>query len=571
MAHLNKEDAAKLLARRHPEWEEHQRRWRWLQDSLEGGNRYRMADYTIPTTVTSQEKLPWYNYGFDATTSQPYVVTYGQIVDRNLIPHLSETDEANRDIYAMRLARTPVPCCVSFALRRHLARIFSHEVQREGPAAIVEWWKNVDGAGTPIDKWVRKVIGPLFLVLGQLDVVIDRPEPPESTAIRSRADERKYGLNTVVASYIVPENMIWWRVDRRTRQYLECLVFERSETEAYYRHWTATESNAYDGEGQWIPPLSYEHNLGRVPIERVFDDKKPRQTSVGQSRYEVIADLQKAIYNALSELILSDINQAHPLLSGPQDVVQSDTSVQVGPSNVLPKIRTPDGDYVGWEFVSPPKEPAAEIRTHIQDLWDEVYRQAALLKPAGTTDGKTVGQSGISKSFDHQEANDYLSEVAETLAEAEERIAELALLVLSNGDPKPADVEAITVTYPREFDLQSGEDLSSALNDIQGHIAAAGDLPETTKEYLKRRVTRGLPGLPDDRQDQLREEVEQQVDAKSNEAAQRREGQPLPGFSGEPVDPGNMNPGGDPDNNPVPQGMDMVGAISDFITSPAPS
>ncbi len=34
-----------LIRRRHPEWREHHHRWRWLLDSLEGGERYRQAIY----------------------------------------------------------------------------------------------------------------------------------------------------------------------------------------------------------------------------------------------------------------------------------------------------------------------------------------------------------------------------------------------------------------------------------------------------------------------------------------------------------------------------------------------
>ena len=37
--------ALDLIRRRHPEWREHQLRWRWLLDSLEGGERYRQAVY----------------------------------------------------------------------------------------------------------------------------------------------------------------------------------------------------------------------------------------------------------------------------------------------------------------------------------------------------------------------------------------------------------------------------------------------------------------------------------------------------------------------------------------------
>src|SRR5579864_7179277 len=36
-----------LITRRHDEWVEHYARWRFLQDSLEGGDRYRYAVYGI--------------------------------------------------------------------------------------------------------------------------------------------------------------------------------------------------------------------------------------------------------------------------------------------------------------------------------------------------------------------------------------------------------------------------------------------------------------------------------------------------------------------------------------------
>src|SRR3954471_7817429 len=40
-------EAREIRARRHPEWQEFAVRWRWLLDSLEGGERYRQATYGI--------------------------------------------------------------------------------------------------------------------------------------------------------------------------------------------------------------------------------------------------------------------------------------------------------------------------------------------------------------------------------------------------------------------------------------------------------------------------------------------------------------------------------------------
>ena len=39
------------------------------------------------------------------------------------------------------------------------------------------------------------------------------------------------------------------------------------------------------------------HNFGRVPIVRLIDLKKHRTPTVGKSRYEAIAELQREFYN----------------------------------------------------------------------------------------------------------------------------------------------------------------------------------------------------------------------------------------------------------------------------------
>ena len=43
MSSLN--STLEVIRRRHPEWREHHLRWRWMLDSLEGGERYRQAVY----------------------------------------------------------------------------------------------------------------------------------------------------------------------------------------------------------------------------------------------------------------------------------------------------------------------------------------------------------------------------------------------------------------------------------------------------------------------------------------------------------------------------------------------
>ncbi len=163
-----------------------------------------------------------------------------------------------------------------------------------------------------------------------------------------------------------------------------------------------------------------------MPIVRVFDRRKPRCKNIGQPRYEGVAERQREYYNRDSELILSDTTQAHPLLQGPEDFVQADGTIPVGPSWLLPKKKNIQGGattYEGFDVVEFPKDGAESIRKNKADLRDDVDRDSALVRPTGR-DG--VAQSGVSKVIDHADGNNRLAKIAKILGRAEEQIAELA-------------------------------------------------------------------------------------------------------------------------------------------------
>ena len=520
MPHLGHTEGFDLVKRRHPEWNEHQRRQRWLYDSLEGGTRYIHADYTIdPTAVIGDGSsfAPWYNYGFDPQTSQPYPVSYRQICDRNLIPHQREMGPDGRDLYVMRLAMTPVPNLVERTIEAHLSRIYAKQVTRSGPPDLTTWWADVDGRGSSIDQWMLEVLAPLLLVLGQIDVCFDHPANPPGVKIRNRADALRYGLTDCVVSIILPENLVWWRLDSRGAEYAECLVFERDADGTVYRHWTDSDSNAYDADGRWVQAKSRPHGFGRCPIRRLFDRRKVRCENTGKSRYESIAELQKAIYNAQSELVLSDVQQSHAQLMGPEAYLSNEAqdsggSIPVGPDRILPMkaLLGPNGPtgYQGWEYLDPPKGAQDAIRTHIHDYRDDADRDGGLQKPAGQTTGSTVSQSGVSKIMDQVDGNALLARVADVLAKAERSIAAMALSVLTDGGDTPEAVASIKVAYPKQFDLYTLGDLSNALDALQRLGQTAGILPLTEAELLKRIIAVALPGIDDDTLDELHGEVD---------------------------------------------------------------
>jgi hypothetical protein len=496
----------------HPEWLLHQLRWRWLLDSWEGGEAYRMAVYGFDIHGMPVRNLIRHKREYPSSFDANFAVQTGRPAG---------TDQANQatdDDYELRRARTPVPTFVAEAAEAHLARIYSREVHREGPERLLAWWKNVDGRNTSVDHWMSGTIAPLLLVLGQLDIIVDHPPVPDGERIRSRADEVRLGLDSCVASYILPENLLWWTLDR-LGNYLECLVREvQDDGNVFWRYWNAQAWTLYDISGA-IKQGPVPNHFGKVPIVRIFDRRRPRFRNIGLPRYEAIAELQREYYNRDSELILSDTTQAHPLLQGPEDYVQPDGTVPIGPNWLLPKKKNSSGSsatYEGFDVVHFPKEGADSIRLNKADLRDAADRAALLLKPAGagSATGVTVAQSGISKRLDQAAGNDLLSKIAGMLGRAEKQIAELALLVLDDGEAR-ADAQTVKVHYPTQFDLFTAEELAKTIGQFQEILAAAGNAPETESELLRKLLRLMLPGLEDDEYAEFDTEIEGYLSARA--------------------------------------------------------
>lgn len=508
--------------RRHPEWAEFATRWRWLQDSLEGGERYRNAVYGMDRRGLPVRNLIRHKREYpdprDVGTAAPPM---------NLMPEAPGT-YASDDDYELRRARTPVPAFTAEAITRHLERVFAREVERDGPDELKAWWGDVDGMGTPVDAWMSETVAPLLLSCGNLDVLFDRPAAPEGAEVATEADVRRLGLNRCVASHVLPENVVWWRLGPDGR-YAEALVLER-DPEApdgeRLRHWTADGWTLFAKGGKVESAGAHRH--GVVPLVRAFTGRKGRCRNVGVPHYEVVAELQREFYNRDSELILSDTTQAHPLLQGPEDFVQADGTIPIGPSWLLPKKKNSTGGsatYEGFDVVEFPKGGAESIRLNKGDLREAVDRATAQVKPAGATGG-TVSQSGVSKQIDQQALHGRLAKVAGWLRQAELLFARMALQVLHAGDAAKVEtaMAAVKVVYPTQFELQSVQELADAQAAIRDGLADAADLPRVTEAFLCKLARVALAGHSDDEYEGWEEEIRAAVEAR---AAARRESDPM--------------------------------------------
>lgn len=548
-----------VAKRRHPEWRLHKTRWRWLLDSLEGGDRYRQATYGsdsrgLPVRNLIRHKREYPDPREQSTSA--YGVSGSAIGPDGSDPASVATD----DDYELRRARTPVPTFVAEAVSRDVGKVFGRKPSREIPpslADLAEWTEDVDGRGTSLSDWLEQDVGPVFLALGQIDLLFDHPVAPPDEVVRSRADETRLGLAGCVASYILPENLVWWRLDSSECRYLEALVRERlydddGKEACRYRHWTTEFSRLYDADGKPVGEPA-PHGYGVVPILRVFDRRKPRSENVGQSRYEAIAERQREYYNRDSELILSDTIQAHPLLQGPEDYLSADSTIPVGPGWLLPKKKSTGGgstSYEGFDVVEFPKDGAESIRLNKADIRDDVDRDAGMTKPAGSAgSGKgAVSQSGVSKQLDAVDGNDRLAGIAKSLAKLEQAALTGALIVLRDGRSARDLASEVAVAYPAAFNLSSLADLGDGLQSFQALLGAAGESPELETLALQQMARKLLPGHPDDTFELIDDQIRDAVEA----AAERKEqaAESLPSPPAMPPAPPDPNQAPEPETDP---------------------
>lgn len=561
------EEGKDIVQRRHPEWAEHEIGWRRLMDSLEGGDRFRDAVYGYDRLGLPCRMLFRHQREYPDPKNNPEQTGGGYPGAPNVLvgeggalalqmgpfPGMLGADPAaiaQDDIYELRRARTPVPEWVGDACGTHLAKIYDQEITRDPelcPPDLIEWWKDVDGAGTTVDDWMRETVAPLLTALGTLDIIIDHPPAPPGVEIRSKADEADWGLDQVVASYILPQNVVWWSNDHAGR-YIECLVREyvdpsmrhdhddqgnaidvnsssekaKKWREEYvrFRLWRGDEWILFNFGGDEVIDRKL-HSAGRVPIVRLKALKKHRSLMVGKSFYESVANLARAYYNLDSELILSDILQATPLLAIPEKLLKGDSTVSVGPEFCLPMVYDQEkGGYTAPVYVSPPKDPAESLRKDKEDFRAAADRAACLSKPAGAETPGTVGQSGLSKQMDTTTGHKLLRSIAQCLAKAETFVAELALVVTRGRDLTPAETESIVIGYPSKFDICDTTQMIDNTTKLQLILGACGAAPETEATLIQSMIRQMLVGLDDDEYAALDDEIELLVETKSQLAEQ---------------------------------------------------
>jgi len=253
-----------------------------------------------------------------------------------------------------------------------------------------------------------------------------------------------------------------------------------------------------------------------------YHEADPIDPFIGNSFIQDIAPLNILIMNWLS-MLDEEISQKTLNILVMQGTTEDE--VVIGANNVL----TYEGEQAP-QFIAPAAIPGELIQTSIEKARDEIYRLAKLT--GGVAQLKEV-RSGISWSYEFQEAEQTLADTADELEEAEERMHRIWC--------KWMEIEwKGNIDYPEEFGV---EDVLSDLKVLE-QASAFVKSPTFKAEVQKKIVPSILPKIDeelskviDDEIDEMTQmEAEQQLQgmADANAARERQ-------ASGE-IPPGEVTP-----------------------------
>lgn len=379
-----------------------------------------------------------------------------------------------------------------------------------------DFLSDVDLCGNSINAFMKEQSVQSAQIYGYSFVLVDKKPVLEDE--RTLADERRNGADVPYFSYIDPQAMINWALDRQGKsiwmRYVE-LVEEMPEWDSaprkIKRYWTWTRQEwiiheivtDHNGKDSEVKEVSREtHRLGVVPIVTVYNRKAKDRRLVGLSPLRDIAPINRTIYNISSLIDEFLYRQCFNVLTMPKSGIQSDTEdIKLGTSNVLEYDWT-EG-MPAPQYLSPSVDPAQYKMEWIDRLIAQIFRLAKV-RPLDQSSMQAI--SGESKRWDFHQENQSLNDKADNAQQAEIEM----FRIWQMWQAQEPDIE---IDYPEDFDIRGiNEEIAEAL-ELQTLPLGA----RFKSEYLKKLVRRIDSKLPDDILDEIDFQVDQISTAMSQE------------------------------------------------------
>ena len=397
-----------------------------------------------------------YNGGYDYTLGQ-YLNRYNLELDNEFNQRLSNTPCDNH-------CKNIIQIYSSFLFRVKASRDFGSMADEP---SLESFLKDADLEGNNFNS-VMKQAQNYASIYGHCFMILDKP----AIQTRTRAEELNQEIRPYI-SIVTPENVLDWNFKREVngKYYLDYLkVREEVDKDGgtYFRLWFPDRIETIYSKDDRSDPTTIDtvdNLIGKIPAVILYNSKSHKR-GIGQSDLQDIADLQKSIYNELSE-----IEQLIRLTNHPSLVKTPSVNASAGAGAVIEMPDEMDSNLKPYLL-----QPSGQ---NLNGLMDSInHKVDAINRIAHTGAVRTTKQqvsSGIALQTEFELLNARLSEKADNLEIAEEQLFRCyAMFQNTTFDGE--------INYPDSFNIR---DYASDLIYFQQAKAMSIGSPTFNKEVDK--------------------------------------------------------------------------------------
>ena len=397
-----------------------------------------------------------YNGGYDYTIGQ-YLNRYNLELDNEYNQRLGNTPCDNH-------CKNIIQIYSSFLFRVKASRDFGSMAEEP---SLESFLKDADLEGNNFNS-VMKQAQNYAAIYGHVFMVLDKP----AIQTRTRAEELNQEIRPYI-SIVTPENVLDWNFKREVngKYYLDYLkVREEVDKDGgtYFRLWFPDRIETIYSKDDRSDPTTIDtvdNLIGKIPAVILYNSKSHKR-GIGQSDLQDIADLQKSIYNELSE-----IEQLIRLTNHPSLVKTPSVNASAGAGAVIEMPDEMDSNLKPYLL-----QPSGQ---NLNGLMDSInHKVDAINRIAHTGAVRTTKQqvsSGIALQTEFELLNARLSEKADNLEIAEEQLFRCyAMFQNTTFDGE--------INYPDSFNIR---DYASDLIYFQQAKAMSIGSPTFNKEVDK--------------------------------------------------------------------------------------
>lgn len=455
-----------------------------IRDKVVKGNPSIAIDYIIESHPAFKHYLNRWLFLGDS-----YYGGYEYYKGKYLEPYYYES----KDDYEKRLRQVALDNHVKSICGIYNSFLFRKEPYREygsisSDPALQSFLQDADLDGRSLQAFLRDA-NSLAMVYGNVWILVDKP----TTQVHTRAEELEQNIRPYV-SIFTPDNVLDWEYERQPNGLYQLTYLKVREEVIkniqYVREYTPTEVNVYklsgeDKNGQFVETIP--NIYGKIPALCLYAQRSHTR-GIGISTLGDVADLQKAIYEELSE-----IEQIIRLTNHPSLVKTADTEAAAGAGSIVQMPQNMDPGLKPY-LLQPAGSSIESVLSSIAKKVEAIDRMSCL---GGIRSIESRRMSGIGLQTEFQLLNAKLADQAMNLEHAEEQL--WRCWALYQGTSFDGEIK-----YPRSFSIQ---DKANEVTMLKQAKDSKIESPIINKEIDKKIFSI----LMEDEADDLLNEIDQEV------------------------------------------------------------